>query len=98
MGKDFGGALSYLWLVKYERFSETGIYTLAKDPLEAAFEIIEKRESWDLDRNIALYYLVGTLNISDITLSMVREIDSGERVWQESENCHGVTLRGMQGE
>jgi hypothetical protein len=29
--------------VKYERFLETGIYPLAKDPLEAAFEIIEKK-------------------------------------------------------
>ena len=52
----------------------------------------------DVDGNTALHYLAGTLNISDITLTMVRAMDGGEEVWQESKNGYGVTPRRMWGE
>jgi hypothetical protein len=51
-----------------------------------------------LDGNTSLHYLAGTLNMSDITLSMMREMDGGEGVWQESKNCHwGGSKRNVGG-
>ncbi|KAJ5471020.1 hypothetical protein N7530_008377 [Penicillium desertorum] len=52
----------------------------------------------DVDGNTALHYLAGTLNMSDITLAMVRAMKGGEEVWQESKNGYGVTPRRMWGE
>lgn len=48
----------------------------------------------DVDGNTALHYLAGTLNMSDITLTMVRAMDGGEEVWQESKNGYGVSPCG----
>ena len=49
----------------------------------------------DVDGNTALHYLAGTLNISEDTIEMVRQMDGGEEVWESSENCHGVTPKKM---
>ncbi|GES61197.1 hypothetical protein ATEIFO6365_0006065600 [Aspergillus terreus] len=45
----------------------------------------------DVDGNTALHYLAGTLNIDVATIMLVRGIDGGERVWQETENRWGLT-------
>lgn len=52
----------------------------------------------DVDGNTALHYLTGTLNMSEITLAMIRGMDGGEEVWSESKNGYGVTPRQMWGE
>jgi hypothetical protein len=47
----------------------------------------------DVDGNTPLHYLAGTLNMSDDTLTIVRAINDGEEVWQESINAYRVTPR-----
>lgn len=51
----------------------------------------------DVNGNTPLHYLAGTLNMCEITLAMVRAMDDGEEVWQESTNDYGVTPRQMWG-
>ncbi|KAJ5440048.1 uncharacterized protein N7458_011046 [Penicillium daleae] len=52
----------------------------------------------DLEGNTALHYLAGTLNMSEDTIEMIRQMEGGEEVWLESENCYGVTPKEMWGE
>lgn len=52
----------------------------------------------DVEGNTALHYLAGTLNMSEATIEMVRQVDGGEQVWRESKNCYGVTPKKMWGE
>ncbi|KAJ5390809.1 uncharacterized protein N7496_001877 [Penicillium cataractarum] len=52
----------------------------------------------DVEGNTALHYLAGTLNMSEDTVEMVRQIEGGEEVWEKSENCYGVTPKMMWGE
>lgn len=51
----------------------------------------------DVNGNTALHYLAGTLHMCEMTLAMVRAMDDGEEVWQESTNDYGVTPRQMWG-
>lgn len=52
----------------------------------------------DSDGNTPLHYLAGTLNVSEITVGMVRGMEGGEGVWQDTKNCYGVTPREIWGE
>lgn len=52
----------------------------------------------DVEGNTALHYLAGTLNMSEKTIKMVRQMDKGEEVWDKSENSYGVTPKMMWGE
>jgi hypothetical protein len=52
----------------------------------------------DVEGNTALHYLAGTLNMSEDTIEMVRQMEGGEEVWEMSENCYGVTPKKMWGE
>ncbi|RDW67466.1 uncharacterized protein DSM5745_09332 [Aspergillus mulundensis] len=45
----------------------------------------------DVDGNTALHYLAGTLNMSQETIDLLREMDGGEEVWREARNYWGLT-------
>lgn len=52
----------------------------------------------DVDGNTALHYLAGTLNVDEETVELVRQMEGGETVWQETTNYWGLTPKQLWGE